>query len=633
MDIQSLSNIEISHQARWLNASLKDYYVNNVYWAANRALLLRLHHPASAEKRLVVDCGKAIWLTNNKIEGEGSDNSLHEFRKMLLRGKIISLTQLSTERIIYLDFTGCIAAKLVAEFFGNGNILLIDENDSILTALDYFEAKHRTIRPGNQYISPPTRGIDPLEVNENTLRPVLLYEDDFRKWVGKNIALSRKYIDLLPTLINVPVGSKGNQLNEIMLKELVTQIHNFFDENKANIKPTIFMEGDGIVGFSLYPIAPSKYNLKEVESLNTAIDLLYTKNVIEKKDMKILHPLNRESEGIRVSIRNLHNKKEALHKDKETLAEIANSIKENMALYYQNNSELEKKIAPAKILIENGYKKIIYGDFKYNFIENNPLRNVSQIFDTTKILSKEILRIESSIKKLGNQLKCLEEKVKLKEASVARKHKTVFEREWFERYRWFYTSDNLLAIGGRDSSSNEAIIKKHLEDDDIVFHAEWTGAPFFILKKGKRASEASIKEVGTAAAAFSNLWKFNVSSGEAYWVYKDQVSKKVPSGQYLNKGAFMILGKKNTIKNLTIELGICLFKIREHDRVLCGPIQAIEKMSRNYITITPGREDKNTVAKEIRKSLSERTGHEDIRSIEVEEFTQALPPGGSKIRK
>ena len=58
----------------------------------------------------------------------------------------------------------------------------------------------------------------------------------------------------------------------------------------------------------------------------------------------------------------------------------------------------------------------------------------------------------------------------------------VRKKNWFERYRWFYTADGILAIGGRDSSSNSAIIRKHLEKNDKVFHAEISGSPFFLLK-------------------------------------------------------------------------------------------------------------------------------------------------------
>jgi len=58
----------------------------------------------------------------------------------------------------------------------------------------------------------------------------------------------------------------------------------------------------------------------------------------------------------------------------------------------------------------------------------------------------------------------------------------VKKKNWFERYRWFYTTDGILAVGGRDSSSNSAIIRKHLEKNDKVFHAEISGSPFFLLK-------------------------------------------------------------------------------------------------------------------------------------------------------
>ena len=36
-------------------------------------------------------------------------------------------------------------------------------------------------------------------------------------------------------------------------------------------------------------------------------------------------------------------------------------------------------------------------------------------------------------------------------------------REWFEKFHWFYTSEGFLCIGGRDSTSNEIIIKKHTD--------------------------------------------------------------------------------------------------------------------------------------------------------------------------
>lgn len=135
MQDQAMNNIELFHQTRWLNTNLRDYYVNNVYWAiVNRVLVIRLHHPTNPEKRLVIDNGRAIWVTETKLEEEGADQLLRQFRKFLSRGKISRIEQFGTERIIGIEFVGSIARQLIAEFFGRGNIVLVDEKNIILTA-------------------------------------------------------------------------------------------------------------------------------------------------------------------------------------------------------------------------------------------------------------------------------------------------------------------------------------------------------------------------------------------------------------------------------------------------------------------------------------------------------------------
>ncbi|MEM3786663.1 MAG: fibronectin-binding domain-containing protein, partial [Nitrososphaeria archaeon] len=121
------------------------------------------------------------------------------------------------------------------------------------------------------------------------------------------------------------------------------------------------------------------------------------------------------------------------------------------------------------------------------------------------------------------------------------------------------------------------------------------------------------------------------SAGEAYWVYKNQISKQAPSGQYMGKGAFMISGKRNYIRNLPIELAVGIVKVKEHYSVVCGPVDAIKKYSENYLVIVPGNEDKNAVAKKIVKYFYDKIG-DIVKDIPFEEFIQTLPPGGCKLK-
>jgi predicted ribosome quality control (RQC) complex YloA/Tae2 family protein len=98
----------------------------------------------------------------------------------------------------------------------------------------------------------------------------------------------------------------------------------------------------------------------------------------------------------------------------------------------------------------------------------------------SETIDRARIKILQEIQELKNKTTLAEKKIKLKEQTT---------KEWFERYRWFITSNGLLVIGGRDSSSNSAIIRKHMTDQDLVFHAEIHGSPFFLIKNIGHSAE------------------------------------------------------------------------------------------------------------------------------------------------
>ncbi|HET6516905.1 MAG TPA: NFACT RNA binding domain-containing protein, partial [Nitrosopumilaceae archaeon] len=238
-------------------------------------------------------------------------------------------------------------------------------------------------------------------------------------------------------------------------------------------------------------------------------------------------------------------------------------------------------------------------------------------------IKKQILKTEKEIEKLKNQ----SEKVK---DSVT--YSQVRKKNWFERYRWFYTSDGFLAIGGRDSSSNSAIIRKHLEKNDKVFHAEVFGSPFFILKNSNDATPASINEVANATVCFSRAWREAMYGMNAYWVEPEQVKKAAPSGQYLPKGSFTIDGQRNFVKISSLKLAIGLFKQNENFLITCGPVDPIKKNCECYSIIEPSGSEAADVAKKIRTEFIKIKG-EVIKNISIDEFVRVLPAGTSHIIK
>ena len=56
------------------------------------------------------------------------------------------------------------------------------------------------------------------------------------------------------------------------------------------------------------------------------------------------------------------------------------------------------------------------------------------------------------------------------------------ELKWFEKLRWFLTSDGFLVVGGRDANTNETIVKKYLDnnfDKKVTFRNASGGVNFF----------------------------------------------------------------------------------------------------------------------------------------------------------
>ncbi|MFW6231298.1 MAG: NFACT RNA binding domain-containing protein, partial [Nanoarchaeota archaeon] len=206
------------------------------------------------------------------------------------------------------------------------------------------------------------------------------------------------------------------------------------------------------------------------------------------------------------------------------------------------------------------------------------------------------------------------------------------KKEWFEKFRWFFTSKQKLVIGGKDATTNEMIIKKHTEPHDLVFHTDMAGSPFMVIKsEGNPIDDIEKEETAEFLACFSKAWKAGIGSIEVFYVNPDQVTKEAQSGEYLSKGSFMIKGKTNYL-HAVLKMAITVID----DRVYAGPLNAIrsllsrtfpeEKQSgleKKYLTILQGTMKTSQTAKEIKKKLGG----------EIDEISRMLPPGGCRIGK
>lgn len=248
--------------------------------------------------------------------------------------------------------------------------------------------------------------------------------------------------------------------------------------------------------------------------------------------------------------------------------------------------------------------------------------NAKSYFEKSKKAKAKAEGALKATEELKNKLKGIEkEEVKSKEI------KTIEKREWYEKYNWFFTSNGILAIGGRSADQNEEIYAKHLYENDLFFHSDIFGASVVVLKDGVESDLEIRHEVAQFAASFSKAWENAQGTVDVYSVKKDQVSKSKNYGS-LGKGSFMILGEREWYKG--IELGLCAFseeRITEKGVIKkfnIVPKSTCEKKKLQFfVSIGFGNTKKSDAAKKIAVKL---------KYDNIDYIMQHLPPGSFSIR-
>jgi len=246
--------------------------------------------------------------------------------------------------------------------------------------------------------------------------------------------------------------------------------------------------------------------------------------------------------------------------------------------------------------------------------------NAAVYYEKGKKLKKKIKGMNETVARYTKELEKLQKEEQSFVEEEEKKATKVKTKKWYHKFRWFKTSDNFFIVGGRDATTNEIVIKKHTDPNDLVFHTDMAGSPFFVIKveKGK-VSEQTLREVADATATFSKAWKLGLSAQDVFYVKPDQVSKTAKAGEYVPKGAFMIYGKTSYVEN-KINLAIGLTKNNE---IMAGPVKAIKEHCENYLEIKQGREKPSTIAKLIKKKVGG----------ELDDIIRALPGGTCAIKK
>jgi predicted ribosome quality control (RQC) complex YloA/Tae2 family protein len=652
---EEMSSVDVAALVRELRPRLLDAKIMKIYQHSPDEMRIGLHIFKEGRTNLVIEAGRRLHLTAHPEEAPKFPQSFPMLlRKHLSGGRITGISQYDFDRIIEMNIQrGGDTTILLIELFSRGNIILLNAEKQIILPLKSISFRDRKVIRGKVYELPQAQ-VSPVTATIDELNEMFSSSDnDIVRTVATRMNMGGQYAEEVCMRAGIDKNTPAKQLGDVSLLHKAMQ--EVFMPLGAELKPHIVLEDGKPV--DVLPFELSHYEKNEKKyfgTFNDALDEYFSAGAEKKREhikdikeaktkktglyeyrlQKQMHAL----EKFRNESEKLVRRGELLYAHYLTVDGILNAIRSAREKGYSwddiknilKSSDMPEARAIKSVNTSKGTLTITLDN---EDVELDAMLSVTQnsqmFYDKSKKLSSKIkgalLAIENTKKLTGQE----EAPKKTRQKLPARKQK------WYEQFRWFFSSDGFLVIGGRDAESNENIVKKYLEKRDILFHTHVSGSPAVVVKtEGKEVPETTLMEAAQFTVSYSGIWKSGQASGDAYWVLPEQASKTPESGEYVAKGAFVIRGQRNYYRDVLLGAALGLI-LNEEKRLIGGPVSAVRKIAQFVIELEPGEYEQNDLSKKIYRMLTDK--FEDKRLIKEiaspDKIAMFMPPGRSRVKE
>jgi predicted ribosome quality control (RQC) complex YloA/Tae2 family protein len=646
---KEFSSFDIAAAIKELKTTLTDSRVNNIYQTTEKTVIFKLHKTDKPPIRLVVEAGRRLHSTSYAEENPAEPPAFcMTLRKYLRDSWLRDIEQSEFERIVTVYFdtkTGLL--KLVVELFGEGNIILTNEKDVIIHALEFKKMRDRDILHNVVLALPPSSGKNPFKVIQTELEESLKNagQSEVVRALARFLGIGGVYAEELLLRANVDKAKPANTLTSDEAKTVFVALQSLLTPVlEGKFEPSIILGDEGnfvdVVPFKLKRYKDCKS--QSFSSFNEALDEFYLRVITAEKAFASVEvdKIKKEAERLRRVVaeqeKSIREDEAKSKRDKQVGDAIYAHFTELQTFQEQllkaNNQGHEwdeiisavmaaKKTGKAPASYVEGFDgknlalNLSMDNFHFSFnLRDSIFDNANRYYEHGKKAKEKsqgalsaLLDSKRKLAKIEKELAEAEEIKSLKPAemmeALAKRKVAMENKEWYEKFRWYTSSDGILVVAGKDTVSNEVLIKKYTTQDDVVFHAEITGSPFVVVKsEGKPISEVALREAGEFAASFSRAWRENLGTADVYWVKVDQLAKSGPSGESVPHGAFFVVGKRNWMRNTPLRVAVGVI-VGEETSFVGGPVEAVKAKTKAYLILVPGDSIGKELLKQILKSL------------------------------
>ncbi|CAD6494090.1 MAG: hypothetical protein CHKLHMKO_00622 [Candidatus Argoarchaeum ethanivorans] len=645
VDISSIDTVVVASELSNLIVGAK---IGKIYQHSPDEIRIVLRVTGSGRSDLVIEAGRRIHLTKYPKESEKVPQPFPMLlRKHLTGGRITKIEQYDFDRIIKIGVERAgVKTVLLCEFFARGNIVLLNEENHIILPLKSINYKDRAIRGGQIYELPQPQ-LNPQTVTVEELTGIFTASNtDVVRTLATRLNLGGVLSEEVCLRAGIDKSTSATKMSHEYCEKIYSALLDLMLPLSANKFVPQVVKQDG-VNIDVLPFELRQYKDFEkiyFSSINDALDEYYGKSEIKK----IITP-KKTRQGLYV--RRLAQQEASLEKFNKQEEKLTSTGE----LLYAEYCLIDDILTTIRGAREKGYS---WEDIKKT-LANTPVPTASVIeridsstgeitvnIDGVRINIDYRLSVEQNAAAYYKRAKKFSSKINGAIKAISKTRELISKKEtvdvvtkkklkrkkpkWYEQFKWFYSTDGFLVIAGRDSDTNEIVVKKYMEKRDLFFHTQYPGSPAVIVKtEGKTVPETTLKEAAQFTVSHSGVWKSGYAEGECYFVLPEQVSKTPEHGEFLPKGSFIIRGKRNYMKAAVgIAVGI------NNEKCLCGPKDAVRNRVDAMVELEPGAFNGNDMSTKIYRIFAEQA--KDVRSLKMyaspEIISRCMPPGGSQIK-
>ncbi|WAI01029.1 ribosome rescue protein RqcH [Methanogenium organophilum] len=584
---------------------------------------IRLNGKEKQKFSLIIEIGKRMHFTFSLPAATPNPSGYSMFlRKYCIGGRILGISQPGIERVIDIEIgKSDNRFHLIVELFDEGNIILTDGEYTIIQPLRKHRFKDREVTAGAVYTLASHSA--PSSVEEVAS---ILHESDADtvRTLATRMLLGGKFAEEVCSMAGVSKSEPAVTAPAAQLFAAYSQVLKKTEEERS---PCItssgcwpFLLGNETADqtFTSFHEALDQYYPRGKELTTPPKPKLTREENIRKRQLDAIASFEKKIERYEAIVETLYTHYTfiddvlaALRKARSTSS--WQEIEKILRTSDSPSAAAIKAIYPAESAIDLD----IEGKVVKLFVEDSIEVNANRYYEMAKKFKKKRKGAFAAMERM--QIVPKKQKITI----PARKKK------WYHRFRWCYTSDGVLMVGGKDAGTNEEIVKKYLQGGDTFVHADVHGGSVIIVKGATKKTD----EVAQFAASYSNAWKSGHMTADVYAAAPNQVSKTPETGEYVARGSFVIRGERTYFHNVPLGVAIGLQTTPEMG-VIGGPIDAVKSRAEHYVILRPGQYEPNDAAKKILRILREKYGEgwKSVKNILNSESVAAfVPPGGSDI--